>query len=514
MVSIHFKILSIGKRAIAIVSLWVFLLAPSYGNGGDLIDSLLHELAKSKIDTNEVWVLRNLAYEFLQSDLDTAIYYSTRGYELAKALNFPSGKIWNLYQNALALEFKDQFHEAMEVYDKAYTIAEASHDTTSMAKLKNAIGAAFYFNSNYGYALEYYHQALALSEIAGYSEGSAHALNNLGVIYRHRRNFKKALDTYHRSLEIKMATNDTVGLVNAHYNLGLLYSYTNNYDESLNQFIKAEDYLGARASGRNLPAIAIGKGVALYNLEDYDNALIFLNQGIEGLGNDMVHERASALAYLGILEVRKGADTKGLEKLHQSYEMIRDSERLELKRQVAKELATAYELIGVPEQSAIYWKTFSILSDSINNEQKQWAFEAMQARYDAAEKDKRIRYQETALLREIGQNKKLFAGLIGSLILAIFLGFLWYKRKGANDGLDPGSPNDHFDFEIVNNQIPSPLTKREQDLIVLVEKGHTNQEIAEALFVSENTVKTHLKNIFVKIDAHNRTDMIHKLRNF
>lgn len=42
----------------------------------------------------------------------------------------------------------------------------------------------------------------------------------------------------------------------------------------------------------------------------------------------------------------------------------------------------------------------------------------------------------------------------------------------------------------------------------------TNQEIAKALFVSENTIKTHLKNIFSKTQAINRTDLIHKLRSF
>ncbi|RZS96597.1 helix-turn-helix domain-containing protein [Cecembia calidifontis] len=71
-----------------------------------------------------------------------------------------------------------------------------------------------------------------------------------------------------------------------------------------------------------------------------------------------------------------------------------------------------------------------------------------------------------------------------------------------------------FDFEKINTKLPSPLTNREIEIINLVEEGLTNSEIATKLFVSKNTVKTHLKNIFSKTHAINRTDLIHKLRSY
>lgn len=48
------------------------------------------------------------------------------------------------------------------------------------------------------------------------------------------------------------------------------------------------------------------------------------------------------------------------------------------------------------------------------------------------------------------------------------------------------------------------LTKREQQIIKLLGDGASNTEIAEALFVSENTVKAHLHNTFKKIKVKNR----------
>ncbi|RDB44635.1 DNA-binding response regulator [Halomonas sp. DQ26W] len=48
------------------------------------------------------------------------------------------------------------------------------------------------------------------------------------------------------------------------------------------------------------------------------------------------------------------------------------------------------------------------------------------------------------------------------------------------------------------------LTQRELEIIGLLGTGATNSEIAEKLFVSEHTVKSHLYNIFRKIKVHNR----------
>ena len=48
------------------------------------------------------------------------------------------------------------------------------------------------------------------------------------------------------------------------------------------------------------------------------------------------------------------------------------------------------------------------------------------------------------------------------------------------------------------------LTNREMEIISLLSTGSSNQQIAEKLFVSEHTVKSHLYNIFRKINVHNR----------
>jgi DNA-binding CsgD family transcriptional regulator len=54
----------------------------------------------------------------------------------------------------------------------------------------------------------------------------------------------------------------------------------------------------------------------------------------------------------------------------------------------------------------------------------------------------------------------------------------------------------------------SPLTAREREVITLVSSGATNQEIANALVISESTVKSHVKHILRKLGAANRAEAV------
>jgi two-component system, NarL family, response regulator LiaR len=56
------------------------------------------------------------------------------------------------------------------------------------------------------------------------------------------------------------------------------------------------------------------------------------------------------------------------------------------------------------------------------------------------------------------------------------------------------------------------ISKREYDVLALMAKGLSNQEIADKLFVSLNTVKTHSSNIFVKLDARRRTQAVRRAK--
>jgi len=58
------------------------------------------------------------------------------------------------------------------------------------------------------------------------------------------------------------------------------------------------------------------------------------------------------------------------------------------------------------------------------------------------------------------------------------------------------------------------LTRKEQEVLLYVCEGLTRSEIAEKMFISEATVKTHLRNLFSKTNTRNRTELaIHAVTN-
>lgn len=94
---------------------------------------------------------------------------------------------------------------------------------------------------------------------------------------------------------------------------------------------------------------------------------------------------------------------------------------------------------------------------------------------------------------------ELYGGIIGVLFLAfgIWLGTGAFRKK-TNDKYDP--------FKL-------GLSKREVEVLELLAQGYSNQEVADKLFVSLNTTKTHISNIYSKLNVKRRTQAIQKARD-
>jgi RNA polymerase sigma factor (sigma-70 family) len=67
-------------------------------------------------------------------------------------------------------------------------------------------------------------------------------------------------------------------------------------------------------------------------------------------------------------------------------------------------------------------------------------------------------------------------------------------------------------FEKINKHLLSQVSEREYEVLKLIYEGKTNQQIAEALFVSVNTVKKHINSCYMKLDVVTRTTAIARIR--
>ncbi|MFN0158099.1 MAG: LuxR C-terminal-related transcriptional regulator [Bacteroidota bacterium] len=113
-----------------------------------------------------------------------------------------------------------------------------------------------------------------------------------------------------------------------------------------------------------------------------------------------------------------------------------------------------------------------------------------------------IRFAETYFL--IGTIPlKTYVAIIGVVFLAIgiWVGVVFRKKQDASQP--------HPDIHINPNEI---LSGRENDVLAQLVAGYSTREIADRLFVSENTVKTHLNNIYSKLGVNRRSQAIAKAR--
>jgi DNA-binding NarL/FixJ family response regulator len=69
--------------------------------------------------------------------------------------------------------------------------------------------------------------------------------------------------------------------------------------------------------------------------------------------------------------------------------------------------------------------------------------------------------------------------------------------------------SDYFNKETSS----SPLTRREAEVLRMAGEHNSNNEIADALFISVATVRTHFKNIYFKLDVHSKTEAYSKAKN-
>lgn len=92
------------------------------------------------------------------------------------------------------------------------------------------------------------------------------------------------------------------------------------------------------------------------------------------------------------------------------------------------------------------------------------------------------------------------------LILGIYFGSKLGNKKADIDSPTLNSTN-------LNADIETDLSSRELEVLLNISDGLTNQQIADKLFVSLNTIKTHTANIYSKLGVKSRTQAISKAKS-
>jgi two-component system, NarL family, response regulator LiaR len=103
---------------------------------------------------------------------------------------------------------------------------------------------------------------------------------------------------------------------------------------------------------------------------------------------------------------------------------------------------------------------------------------------------------------------EIYGGLVAAIFatLGIWLGLRLTKKQEVVVVKEVAIPSP---FSLNEDRLKDlGITRRELEILELIAQGMSNREIAEKLFVSENTVKTHSSRLFDKLSAKRRTQAV------
>lgn len=128
---------------------------------------------------------------------------------------------------------------------------------------------------------------------------------------------------------------------------------------------------------------------------------------------------------------------------------------------------------------------------------------------------KKIPDTNVLVISEAGNKESIFkafaAGAVGFLTKdESYIALLEAIKEVGEGGAPMSKKVSRSLVESFHCNFDSPLSERETEVLQLLFKGKTYKEIAEYLFVHPETIKSHLKNIYIKLNVHNKTDAIRK----
>ena len=276
----------------------------------------------------------------------------------------------------------------------------------------------------------------------------------------------------------------------------------------------------------NLYLAALGNSAYIYVVKkNYPKALYLYNLWEEEEAKSPnITSRASQYVTIGLMHSEIGNYAKAEDYLLRG---LKYSEEIDAKQRIGEyygELATHFERTGYYRRALDYSKNSWQLKDSLFNIEKVSAINELETKYQTAQKEKEI----VAAQAEIEKKQRFQTFLlvvIGIIVafslVAIFLLIQRFKLRRAllsqevdtlrlqiNSIFGGGFKSLKLTREQINEGLHKPLSEREFEILQEAISDKNNSEIAEAVFVSVNTVKTHLKNIYTKLGVSNRKEAL------
>ena len=498
----------------------------------NMVDSLENVLIRPNLTTEQ----KGDTYDAIANYYDEAENYENAVKYFSLALE-EYRKINNANQLAHTLNALGKNHsfagddvKSMECFREVLMLENKLTESSAMGDALHNIGIVFEYDSQPDSAFFYYRKALAERELLGDTSKIASSVRAMGQILRGMDRRDEALAYCLRALAMKDGIKDQAILANIYNEVGYLYELDGKLDTALIYYEKLTNLCREIGLKRG-ESVGLANSAVIYERrKQYDKALKYhfealaIDQGINykyGIMKDY-YLIATTYKQLGDYEVAllylKKSDSLCYARASNDYMQIQ-----ELYFQIYKEIGDFENALASQEQ-------YMWVKDSIANAEVKGKIAQLHTEFETAKKE-----QEIQLLNAENELKdqqlRLGTFLLVSLLLLGILGSITFsllirQKKLRIKNMHTELRNFLLEVEDLklamadkkaweHNKINELLgkyeiTDREADVLHMISHGYNNSEIADKLFISINTVKYHVKNLYLKLDAKNRVEIINR----
>lgn len=475
-----------------------------------------------------------LLYQY-ENDLDSALIHHKQALYYALSESEKNEEIGVSYNKIGVIHyFRGQFDTAIYFFEHSIPYYESPE---LEANSLNNLAIMYNYNSNPDKALENYISSLELYKELKDTAKQVIILNNIGSLHFELEHLDQSKLYLDQSLELALLSNDRPGEMQAKTSISNLHFKNKEYKKAIKINLEVIEFCEQTADYRTL----------IVNKNNLANCYTELNQHEQAINEylsvlDLMDQtglsqhKESILINIASQNEKAGNNEEALKYYNEAYQIARSNQIIIRLETIYKGLSSVYQKLGQSDSSLFYKDLQIELRDSLDQVEKEKKMLELEAQFQNKELSGVLSLKEEQLSQaELDKQKfsKRFAySVIIALVLIITVIVIFnrYKKsKKEQKQLSNKKSIVEQNLTVLEEELEEknkalqrkeetglipypenlePLTEREKEVLLGVKEGLKDKEIAEKLFISISTVRTHLRKAYVKIDARNRAEAI------
>ena len=429
-----------------------------------------------------------IARIYAESDPDTTLLVAKR---FLKSSDHSSlvGQVW--YTMAVGYSYLAHYDSSAIYAFKAIDFAKTHQDSSLLLKALNNIGIDKYYEQDYLSALTYFEEVIAISSSRQDTMMMAHGYCNKAMVLGDMGDNDQEMQLYDLVMSYYQDLGYQEGIANMMLNRGTVYTKQGKYElarteyQSALEIYQQLDYpLAIGHTYQNLSENAIGQA-------NFDLALQYARLAMDyALLAKSNQDRLYAYELFKNIYQARGDHRMAFSFLEQYYSLKDSLYDLQKQKQIGR-LHTIYETDKKEQHILLLAAENKVVSQELKAKHE---FQVMLIITLVI-----VLVGSVVSIYMMRQRNQLKQSLMREEISVLKLQIKSIVNKPSIQGTD---------LERINESLVNPLSARELEVVERIFTNKTNQEIADELFVSINTIKTHLKNIYAKLGVSNRRDVL------